>query len=97
MDTGQWYQRPLGDERVVARRREGLRTRAVKFSYGYYTENVIHNGLSYGQLGQKGYSLMRKNRRRVVPIHDGRHVAFDVELQIRVVVVPGTVERKADT
>jgi hypothetical protein len=68
----------------------------VKFTNVFYAENVVHNLLSYGQLDQKGYSLLRRNGRRLVAAHDGGHVAFDVELQHGVLVVPGTVARKAE-
>ncbi|GMF60956.1 unnamed protein product [Phytophthora fragariaefolia] len=52
--------------------------RTVKFTNVYYAENVVHNLLSYGQLDQKGYSLMRKNGRRFVAAHGGEDVAFVV-------------------
>ncbi|GMF48932.1 unnamed protein product [Phytophthora fragariaefolia] len=50
----------------------GGETRTVKLTNVYYAENVLHSLISYGQLDQKRYSLMRKDGQRVVATHDGK-------------------------
>ncbi|GMF47391.1 unnamed protein product [Phytophthora fragariaefolia] len=48
----------------------GGEPRTVKLTNVYYAENVVHNLISFGQLDQKGYSLMRKDGQRIVATHD---------------------------
>ncbi|KAG2781019.1 hypothetical protein PC129_g16666 [Phytophthora cactorum] len=58
----------------------------------YYAKLVMHDLISCGKLGEKGYALTIKGGRRVVAAKDGGRVVIYVDLRRNVLVVSGTVE-----
>ncbi|KAJ8535207.1 hypothetical protein ON010_g13531 [Phytophthora cinnamomi] len=65
----------------------------VKLTEVYFSKNVVHNLISYGQLDNKGYLLTVKDGKRVMGNADGKAV-FDLHLQRNVFVVKGSVVKK---
>lgn len=67
----------------------------VKLTDVYFSEDIVHNIISYGKLVAKGYELARRAGRRVVAAENGGQVAFDVDVRRNVLVVAGTVQARS--